>query len=54
MPQVVVVNKRLDAWEEQGIDEENRLKILEEQLKSEMGHTRLMWVAPRSAMARMH
>jgi GTP-binding protein len=47
MPQVVVVNK-IDAWEEQGIDEENRLKkVLEEQLKSEMGHTRLMWVSAK-------
>jgi GTP-binding protein len=47
MPQVVVVNK-IDAWEEQGLDEENRLKkILEDQLKSEMGHTRLMWVSAK-------
>lgn len=47
MPQVVVVNK-IDAWEEQGLDEESRLKkILEEQLKSEMGHTRLMWVSAK-------
>ena len=47
MPQVVVVNK-IDAWEEQGLDEENRLKkILEEQLKSEMGHSRLMWVSAK-------
>jgi GTP-binding protein len=47
MPQVVVVNK-IDAWEEQGLDEENRLKtILDQQLKSEMGHTRLMWVSAK-------
>jgi GTP-binding protein len=47
MPQVVVVNK-IDTWEEQGLDEENRLKtILDEQLKSEMGHTRLMWVSAK-------
>ena len=47
MPQVVVINK-IDAWEEQGLYEENRLKtILDEQLKSEMDHTRLMWVSAK-------
>jgi GTP-binding protein len=47
MPQVVVINK-IDTWEEQGLDEENRLKtILDKQLKLEMGHTRLMWVSAK-------
>ena len=47
-PQVVVVNK-IDAWEEEGSEEEftRRKSELEEALKVSMGHTRIMWVSAK-------
>jgi GTP-binding protein len=51
MPQVVVVNK-IDAWEQDdnddAADEANEKKrVLEEKLKSEMPHSRLMWASAK-------
>lgn len=47
MPQVVVVNK-IDAWKEEGQDMyDSRKAELEDQLKTAMGHTRVMWVSAK-------